>query len=537
MDIFEIKDLTFTYPGHREPALDHVSFSVQKGSVTALCGSSGSGKTTMMRLLKPALSPHGRKTGEIVYHGGDRQIEVGFVLQNPENQIVTDKVWHELAFGPENLGWENEMIRVRVAEMASYFGIQNWFKKEVNDLSGGEKQILNLAAVMVMNPKVLLLDEPTSQLDPIAAEDFLETIRKLNREIGTTVIITEHRLDSVLPEADRMLVLDRGKLIVDDTPAEGAARLAESGHSMFSSMPAVTKAFALVSRSGIKQDENAPLDIRQGRKWLEDLMDGRFVTQRRIPDAEGDRKAETVLSLKNIWFRYEKNSEDVLTGLSLEVKQGETFAVVGGNGSGKSTLLKILCGMEKAYRGRMKTEKQKILMLPQDPQSVFACETVGEELSEMSDDEEKVSHIAKLLGISALMHSHPYDISGGEQQKTVLAKMLLKDPDILLMDEPTKGLDNAFKEHIGKILDELKKKGKTIILVSHDIEFCAGFADRCAMMFDGSLTASGTARKLFSGNRFYTTAVSKMSGDFFENAIVPEDIAELLFENGKEGRH
>lgn len=531
MDVFEIEDLTFTYPGKKIPSLEKVSFRAGDGQIIALCGESGSGKTTLMRLLKPALSPHGEKQGKIIYYGNDPQTEVGFVMQNPENQIVTDKVWHELAFGPENLGWDNETIRVRVAEMASYFGIQNWFRKDVKELSGGQKQLLNLASVMVMNPKVLLLDEPASQLDPIAAEDFLDTVKKLNREIGTTVIITEHRLDYLLPMADRMMVLDKGKLIIDEEPERGAAKLAEMGHKMFSSMPAVTKAYRKVREKGIGKGDTAPLDIRQGRKWLGSLLEGKDIKQRKVEKETAAAKADPALILKDIWFRYERHGDDVLRGLSMKADRGEAFAVVGGNGSGKSTLLKVICESEKAYRGKVRAGDRRILMLPQDPQSVFACETVRDELSEMTEDEEKVSGMADLMGIGSLMDSHPYDISGGEQQKTALAKVLLKDPDILLMDEPTKGIDNSFKDHIGKIIGKLKKRGKTVIIVSHDIEFCALYADRCAMMFDGILTAEGTARQLFSGNRFYTTACSKMSGEYFDDAVVPDDIAELVEAN------
>lgn len=558
MDVFTIKDLTFIYPQRSRPSLSNISLSIGKGEFIALCGQSGSGKTTLMRLLKPALAPHGEQSGEILYRRNGARIsssewetEVGFVLQNPENQIVTDKVWHELAFGPENLGWDNETIRVRVAEMASYFGIHSWFRREVKDLSGGEKQLLNLAAVMVMNPKVLLLDEPTSQLDPIAAEDFLDTVRKLNREIGTTVVITEHRLDYLLPEADRILVLDKGRLIVDDTPAAGAARLAEMDHDMFSSMPAVTKAYAMTRAKGLPAGDTAPLDIRQGRKWLEDLLlkgdhSGETAGVRKInepispdrtanPTPEEAQASKPALTGKNLWFRYDRNGEDVLRGLNLAVNQGEVFAIVGGNGSGKSTLLKILCGMQKAYRGKIRTfGEQKILMLPQDPQSVFACETVRGELEEMTGDREKIREVADLMAITDLLEAHPYDISGGEQQRTALAKVLLADPDILLMDEPTKGIDNAFKMHIGETLGHLKEQGKTIVLVSHDIEFCALYADRCAMIFDGAITAAGTARKLFSGNRFYTTSCSKMSEEFFDNAVVPQDIAELLELNLKD---
>ena len=539
MDVFKIEDLTFTYPGRQIPALSNITLKVHKGDFITLCGRSGSGKTTLMRLLKPALAPHGIQSGRIAYAGADQEVEVGFVLQNPENQIVTDKVWHEMAFGPENLGWDSETIRMRVAEMVSYFGMQSWFHKEVKELSGGQKQLLNLAAVMVMNPRVLLLDEPTAQLDPIAAADFLDTVARLHREIGTTILITEHRLDYLLPLTERMVVLEKGRLIVDETPAKGTALLAEGRHVMFRSMPAVVQAYAKAREKGLPVGARAPLDIHQGRQWMESLLGDVPLRRRRMEDASSATKHRQdaigddmiAVEAKNIWVRYERHGQDVLKGLSCKVHAGECFAIVGGNGSGKSTLLKAVCGVKPPYRGRVRLFGRRALMLPQDPQSVFGCETVREELEEMTGDAADMQRMAEEMTLSTLLDAHPYDLSGGEQQRLALAKVLLGEPDIVLMDEPTKGMDNAFKDQVGAMIHRLTASGRTVILVSHDIEFCALYADRCAMMFDGVLTTSGTPRHLFAGNHFYTTACSRMSSGCFENAVLPEDIAELLAEN------
>ncbi len=571
MGIFEIENLTFTYPGRPKPSLENVSFSVAEGDFVVLCGASGSGKTTLLRLLKPELSPAGSKQGRILYTGKalpendepvegqePEQIDIGVVLQNPQHQIVTDKVWHELAFGPENLGWSKDVIGVRIAEMAGYFGIQHWFRKEVKDLSGGQKQLLNLAAVMVMNPKVLLLDEPTSQLDPVAAEDFLDAVAKINREMGTTIIITEHRLDYLLSMCDRMLLLDTGKLVVDDLPKPGIYRLAEKQHPMVLSMPAVSRAYLKVEQSlSAKQSlpadsrQSVPLDVREGRRWLATLLTDKISTDDLLslgPEEQSTCSSQKLeassvaVKVKNVWFRYSRHEADVLRGLSMEMYAGETIAVVGGNGSGKSTLLRTICGLGKPYSGKVKTYGKKVLLMPQDPQSVFASETVEEELQEMvqgdagsrnasgrnGNDKEAVLVMAKLLHLEEVLASHPYDISGGEQQRVVLGKILLANPDIVLMDEPTKGMDNSLKRELGNILMQLKQQGKTIVIVSHDIEFCATHADRCAMLFDGKIVSQGTARELFSRNRFYTTACSKMSNGYFEKVITPEDVAYLL---------
>lgn len=576
MAVFTVEHLSFAYPGRERPALDDVSFSVERGEMITLCGRSGSGKTTLMRLLKPSLAPHGRRQGRIIWRPDvpakedpDTQMDgqkggrphrrpgvkakpspgsgarrgagagdamdraVGFVLQNPENQIVTDKVWHELAFGPENLGWDNRTIRVRVAEMASYFGIQNWFRRDVSELSGGQKQLLNLAAVLVMRPDVLLLDEPTAQLDPIAAGEFIDTVRKINRETGLTVILTEHRLDSVLPQSDRMLVLDEGKLLVDAAPADGAALLAQRRHEMFRSMPAPVQAYGMVYERGLAGEGRCPLDIRDGRRWLENLFAGREIAVPALTRGRDEKAAaaEEVIRLDNVWFRYSRQGDDVIRGLSCRIYRGECFAVVGGNGTGKTTMLKLLAGILRPYRGRIRSGGQKILMLPQDPQTVFACDTVRGELEEMSEDEAAIRRTAELMEIEPLLTSHPYDISGGEQQRAALAKMLLADPEVILLDEPTKGMDNAFKDKLGTIFERLKEEGKTLVLVSHDIEFCGSRADRCAMFFDGSITTEGKPDDFFAGSSFYTTAANRMSAGLFRNAITPGDLAELVIRN------
>ena len=228
MNCIEVKNFSFQYPKESHAALYQVSMEVEEGSFVVLCGKSGCGKSTLLRQFKSVLASHGEKKGEILYGGQNledvdlrtQSAEIGYVLQNPDNQIVTDKVWHELAFGLESLGYDTPTIRLRVAEMASYFGIHSWFLKNVSELSGGQKQLLNLASVMAMHPKLLILDEPTSQLDPIAASDFLETVRKINRDIGTTVILTEHRLEDVIPWADKVYVMDKGRMIADGTPNE-----------------------------------------------------------------------------------------------------------------------------------------------------------------------------------------------------------------------------------------------------------------------------------------------------------------------------
>lgn len=561
MEIFSVKNLTFTYPNKERPALDKINLSIEAGEFIVICGQSGSGKSTLLRNLKPILAPHGKKSGSILFCGKDLDLldqqmqaaRIGYVLQNPDSQIVTDKVWHELAFGLESLGIDTKTIRLRVAEMASFFGIQTWFHKDVNHLSGGQKQLLNLASVMAMQPDVLILDEPTSQLDPIAAGDFLETVKKINRELGTTVIITEHRLEDVVPMADRIVVLDNGSIIADDIPANTGAVLSQTAHPMFMAMPTPLQAYAILYQKGTGRDLTCPVNVREGRNWLNELLSDRKLVKTALPVEEEEKiSAAPVLEMNEVWFRYDRHGEDVIKDLSFKVNPGELFCMVGGNGTGKTTTLTLACGINRPYRGQVKIkgkniEKYKknelfngvIGMLPQNPQSLFVEKTVKADLLEALEGASmdklqmlsEVMRISELVRIEHLLDMHPYDLSGGEQQRAALAKVLLTKPEILFLDEPTKGLDNEFKFKLAEILKDLKAQGITVIMVSHDIEFCGRYSNRCAMFFDGRIITVNTPRKFFSGNSFYTTAANRMSRHIFDNAVNVDDIVELVQAN------
>ena len=551
MENFRIENLSFSYPTSKDKkSLDDVSVKINKGEYVVLCGKSGSGKTTLLRHLKTVLTPHGRRTGEIYFNGtplkavdNRRQASgIGFVMQNPDDQLVTDKVWHELAFGLESLGCDQKTMRSRVAEMACYFGIQDWFHRDVALLSGGQKQLLNLASIMAMQPEVLILDEPTSQLDPIAASDFLGTVRRINTELGTTVIITEHRLEDIFPYADRAIVMDNGRIVADGEPRSIGRLLFEQNNPMFAAMPAPVRIFCDAGGKG-----ECPLTVREGRGWLSK----EFEAEPRIkenPCEDIDEDIENpALSLKELWFRYEKDTPDILRGVSLEIPSGSISAIVGGNGAGKSTMLKAICGICKPYRGKIKVfgkpvNKFKsgelfrscVSMLPQDPKSLFVKSRVYDELEEMTRDKSRINEVAEICRITDLFENHPYDLSGGEQQRVALAKVLLTEPKILLLDEPTKGMDCFFKEIFAGILNELKARGIAILTVSHDVEFCAKYADRVSMFFDGQVLTTEAPRKFFGGNSFYTTAASRMSRHVFTNAVTAENVVEL-FEKNKGG--
>ncbi|MBQ1256717.1 MAG: ATP-binding cassette domain-containing protein [Clostridia bacterium] len=543
MAFLAVENLTFTYPGRKDPAIKNVSFCAEKGEFVLVCGATGSGKSTLLRLLKRELAPLGKKSGLVSLSGvnqdtlsdADAAYKIGFVMQRPEQQLVTDKVWHELAFGLENMNLPRAAIARRVSEMAAYFGIEEWYDKNVNDLSGGQKQLLNLASVMVMQPEILILDEPTSQLDPIAASEFIQTVKKLNRDFALTVLITEHRLEEVVPVSDKMIVLDQGKVLYSDAPGITIAKLSPDSPLLLS-MPAAARLYHALSEKGI-----CPIEIKDGRRMIEENYSNEI---RLLSDPSPAPETAPALSFKDVYFRYERHGRDILNGVSFTVHTGEIYAVLGGNGSGKTTTLSVASALLKPYAGKvsvfgkpLKDYKNQSLyrecltMLPQDVQTVFLSNTVKEELK---DAEYGMSLLP--IDFTRYFDMHPYDLSGGEQQLLALAKVLSTKPKLLLLDEPTKGVDAGTKKQLTAILKSLKANGMTVILVTHDVEFAAETADKCAMFFRGDLVSVGTPREFFRRNSFYTTPISRMTRGIFENAVTLSDARELCLKNGRKER-
>ncbi len=540
MEILKIKDLSFAYPQAEKNTIENISFSVESGEFVALIGATGSGKSTLMRLLKREIMPMGTFSGEIRYQGQpieevDVKIaacKIGYVMQRPEQQIVTDRVWHELAFGLENMGLPQNVIRRRVAEMASYFGISDWFEKDVSELSGGQKQLLNLEAVMVMQPDVLLLDEPTSQLDPIAANDFLNTVHKLNRDMGLTVILIEHRLEEALPMADRVLVMENGRLILDDCPAAACEQLRK--HTvLLDAMPGAVRLFHALNAQG-----SCPITVRDGRNFIKNKYRNNIRSEE---IAEADRNTAVAISFRNVYFRYGREYTDVLSGLNLDIREGEIFCFLGANGSGKSTLLKLAAGLITPYSGKINVFGKKIKeykdqalyrncvsMLPQDAQTVFLKSTIRDELKEVKADTASLPY-----SLDHLMDRHPYDLSGGEQQLVALAKVLASKPRLLLLDEPTKGIDAHAQKAVMEILKALKEQGVAIMIVTHDVEFAAKCADRCALFFRGDIVSEDIPKRFFDENSFYTTSANRICRGRYDGVATVEDAAALCLKNGE----
>lgn len=536
MEILSCENVAFKYNESTGYAISDCTFSVKKGEKVMLCGASGSGKSTLLRLLKRELSPRGELSGNITLMGKDRSElsdresaeKIGFVMQNPDSQTVCDKVSAELAFGLESFGVKSGEIQSRVGEMAAFFGIEPLYDRDISTLSGGQKQLVALCSVMATDPDILLLDEPTAQLDPVAARELLGILDRLNKEMGVTIIIAEHDPEELFDSCDKILYLAKGKTEFFGTPALTAKYFVKNALEGF--LPETAKAFARLC-------DDLPLNVRQGRAKLEKLG-VTDIPKQAVTDTE--RAEPYALQCKNLWQRYEKNSPDILKGCDLGIRKGECYGLLGSNGGGKSTLLRVICGLCKPYMGTVSLfgKKQKaykngslfhemLAFLPQEPVTMFVKESVREDLLQ-SGDKFTVENVSQRMGIKHLLDRHPWDLSGGEIQKCAFAKILLADPKIIVLDECTKGMDSFAKKALGDVLASLKAEGRTILLVTHDLEFAAQYCDRCGLLFDGKIVAEDNAVEFFSHNRFYTTAAARLTRGFFSVAVTSTAVRERL---------
>lgn len=549
MALLTVSSLNFTYAGSTSPVLKNVSITVNEGDFVLLCGNSGCGKTTLMRLIKPQLAPNGTLDGSILFDGRplssltarEAACGIGYVMQNPETQIITDTCISELAFGLQSLGMDSAAISAKIGEVAEFFGIGDKYGEKTHTLSGGQKQLLSLASVMAMKPSLLLLDEPTSQLDPMAAREFLCCLKKLNDELGITVIMSEHRLDEVFPLANRVVMLENGSVLLDDAPKNVGKRLWSLPRGDINGNELPTPLRICRALGG---NCDAPLTVREGRAYIAEGMKGKTPAAETFPEPSESTGA---VSLRNIYFAYEKDNP-ILDGLSLDIKKGELLCILGGNACGKTTLLKLVCGLIKPTHGEMYIDgsrvrggRQKgIIYLPQNPLAVFTGESVDECFANLaaatdmpkSELNERKKELLETFGLTSLVYRHPYDLSGGEQQRAAIALSLLSDPAILLLDEPTKGQDTICKKALADMLHRLTDSGKTVVITTHDLDFAAENGDRAALIFGGRIVSIDESTRFFAANDYYTTAAARMTRPFFKTAVTVERAAALCAESG-----
>lgn len=585
MALIRFENVDFTYPGAENKALDNINIAINDGDFVLICGPSGCGKTTLIKQLLPEICPYGHREGRIVYNGlahnpnvydgqnkgcdldelspRDLARTFGFVGQNPQSQMVTDKVWHELAFGMENIGTTQEIMERRIAEICEFFGMQSWLDKDVASLSGGEMQMVHLASVMVMEPRVLILDEPTGQLDPLAARNFLDMLARINQELGTTIILVEHHLEEAYAMADMVVAMDEASVKCVGNPRDVAGEL--GFRAGLPSALIIAKSVLEGEKMPVNVIDDLPLNVAEGQKWLRRLFDGNTYemvvhTADRQDDVSIDKKqtagskSDVILKTQELCFAYDEGKA-VLQECSFSISRGEIFTLLGGNGTGKSTLLKLLSTTLKPAYGTIEVLGRKLggfkdsiqlkrkgdkaplgyegmVLLPQDPMALFTEITVWDELREsldglpysLDEKDKLVLDMLQQLKLTGYEKRHPYDLSGGQQQMLAIGKLLLLKPQIILMDEPTKGLDYDRKIALGQMITELAADGISFLIVSHDIEFAARFAHRCGLMHDGRIVAVDNAKSFFAGNSFFTTAANRMARRFCPEAVLPEEV-------------
>ncbi len=486
--VISCKKLSFTYPKNEYPALENVSFSIEEGEFCLVMGKSAAGKSTLLKLLKKEIAPFGKISGELVINK-----TVGFVSQNVDESIVCDKVRSELSFGLSNMGMTRDEIELLVAETASYFHIENKLDSDISALSGGEKQMVNLAAVMIMKPDILVLDEPVSQLDPVSAERFIFMIKQLHRDFSTTIVISEHTSENLFDYADSVMLIDNARLLYKASGKDMINYLKENNHDMLRAVPV---------RLRLYSDAQTISECRK-------IARTKNIKSIHYPK----ENCKSAIDVKNIYFAYSKGY-DVLSELSLKVFENKINAVLGPNSSGKSTLLKTIAGVQKAYRGKIK-KNGTVSMLCQNVFDLF--------IQEKCSEETEFGEVTDFLAINDIKDKHPYDLSGGQAQRLALAKVLNRGADIILLDEPTKGLDPVLKNKLAEILGQLCRQGKTILIVSHDIEFIGEYADYVSFLSDGRIVSTVQKGKFFSSLNFYTTAISKITKGIAENIVSLED--------------
>jgi energy-coupling factor transporter ATP-binding protein EcfA2 len=536
--MIELRNITYAYPNQAKPVLENITLTVTPGEFLLVVGPSGAGKSTLLRCFN-GLVPHfygGKIQGQAQVGGrdpinlGPRGMSdlVGFVFQDPEAQFVTEQVEDELAFAMENHNFAQAKMRRRVEEVLDQLSMVHLRARRIDTLSGGERQRVAIGSVLTLQPAILVLDEPTSQLDPQAAEEILTTLQKLNHDLGLTIIISEHRLERVAQYADRICYV----------PGHGQPLLTGLPRQVLSQ---VDLAPPLAQLGRALNWQPLPLTIKEGHPFAAELKS----RLKHNPPAANETPekvrvaANPVITLKNVRYRYEGYTE-ALKEINLALHRGERVALMGRNGSGKSTLLKNIVGLLRPQQGRVNilgrdTRQTDLLditrrvgFVPQNPGRLLFHETVAEELAFTRHAHQlpptDFADLLQSLGLAELTQAYPRDLSSGERQRVALAAILAAEPEILLLDEPTRGLDYQNKVLLTRILNDLSGRGITIIMATHDVELVAHCADRVIIMGEGQVVVDGPIREVMTESLIFASQINKLLRD--NRFLTVEDVLQ-----------
>jgi len=558
--LIRIKDFSFFYADSPKPALENINLTINDGEFVIITGPSGGGKSSLCRCIN-GLIPHfygGKISGRVEINGLDTiqhktselATHVGMVFQDPENQLITTDVEREIAFGLENMSFPHDSINRKIEESLDAVGIPHLRQKQISELSGGEKQRVAIASVLALHPRILILDEPTSELDPKGAEEVLNVIKRLNEELGITIILIEHRMDRVIHHSDRMIVITNGHIITDENPR----LVLSNGHweQAGIGIPPIIQLTHKLKEKGFNISK-IPLTVKESRIILGNIF------QEIIPRLKTDnnhqtnyQKGKPVIEITKLYYTYPEGIT-ALNNINLTIHSGEFVAIMGRNASGKTTLARHINGLLQPTHGEViingvNTNKKTVAQLAQsvgflfqNPNQHLFADTVEDELlltlnnTNMAQNKKelRITETLGMLGILHLRHSYPRSLSGGEKQRVALASVIAAQPDILVLDEPTRGMEQRRKDELMTFLEEYRNKGNTIIVISHDVETIARYSDRVILMSNGHIVADGNKHDILSGSLFFSPQINRLLQTFpqynkIQDILTVEEIMEYL---------
>ena len=516
MDIFKIDNLSFTYHKQSVPTIKNISFSLKQGDFCVICGKSGSGKTTLIKQLKTCFTPSGMQSGSILFKNRElssvskkeQAKSIGFVSREDIAVMESGNIINQLAFGPLCMGGDINNVKLRISEISNVLGINDILYKTFSDISGGQKQLVRIASALIMKPDILIIDDPFSSLDPFSSDTLLNILNQINKNFSVTILISTSSLEGIFSYAKNIMFIENGEISESCTPNQLLNFQDLKTKGLYQTLPQIYK-FHL----SIFPESPPPSSIEQEKRLFNDKFKDKLFKISKVTEYCPDRNKDDVLKIKNVWFRYDKNSPDIFKGLTLSVKRGEIISVLGRNGCGKSTFLNLICNFLKPYKGKV--------LINNKPAYKY------------SDSEMFTSLISMIPQSIEIDTGHTnFNLSNGHKRIDFIKNAINNQTrDIILMDEPTSETDPSQKDELYNIIKQAALKGSAVIVVSHDIEFCSRISDKCCMLFDGEIIATDNKNQFFSHNTFYTTVPRLITKDILDNAVTIEEVQKICLEN------